>query len=229
MLPNIGHLGRFGGVGRSGHGIILENLKLHCNGAFASSVHLATGVSQWDDLSGNGNHPLQATGLDQPSYDPATGGITTDGIRQFMKTPAFTWNQPCTAYYVMRQIAWTNGDRLADGNADDTARVMQLGTTPDLQLYAGAGLTNSGLAVGADGVLAVVFNGASSLVKVNDNAAVAGDLGALNPGGLTLGRRGATALSFGNAIYYEIALYSGAHDVETLEYQNPLLMANWKI
>ena len=204
------------------------NLKLHHDGSIPSSVSIATGVDQWDDLSGNGNHSLQAVGLDQPSYDPATGGVTFDGIRQFMKTAAFTLNQPETVYLVGRQVTWTNVDRIWDGDANNSMGLFQDGATPQVTMVAGLQVSNTDFSVGADHVIAAVYNSASSSLKVDNNPADTGNASTANGSGFHLGTNGNETV-FGNIIAYEVAIYSVAHDATTQAAIINGLMNKWTI
>ncbi|MBL4705753.1 MAG: hypothetical protein JKY54_14605, partial [Flavobacteriales bacterium] len=44
-----------------------------------SVIHTAGAVSAWNDLSGNGNHAIQDTAANQPTYIGTTQGISFDG------------------------------------------------------------------------------------------------------------------------------------------------------
>jgi len=146
-----------------------------------------SGVSQWDDLSGNGRHLLQGTDAARPALQ-ADGSVLFNGTSHYLKCNAFTLNQPTCVLWVGKQVSWTSGDYLFDGNTTTTMGFTQTGTTPNLAIYAGAAVsTNPDLAVGTIGVISAVFNGASSSVGVNRNAAVTGNAGASNGGGFTLG------------------------------------------
>ncbi len=81
---------------------------------------IATGVSQWDDMSGNGHHQIQATGSKQPAL-ALTGGpngtacITADGSNDVMRA-AFTLNQPIAIYLVAKYTnAFAHNEDLFDG------------------------------------------------------------------------------------------------------------------
>ena len=167
------------------------------------------GVSQWNDMSGNARHLLQATDTNRPALQ-AEGSILFDGMDNFMATGAFTFNQPCTYYLLLRQVSWTANDYLCDGLI--TAGIFQDTTTPQIAMYAGASVigTQSNLEVGAYGVLAAVFNGASSSLRVNNNSPVSGDAGANNPGGFQLGSFSGPS-NFSHIQAKEAILYSGAH------------------
>ena len=50
-----------------------------------TGITIATGVSQWDDQSGNGRHFAQATTTRQPAYNSGTGVITFDGTSDYLR------------------------------------------------------------------------------------------------------------------------------------------------
>lgn len=177
----------------------------------------ATGVtssggfaSQWDDYSGNTRHLVQATGTNQPAY--SAGVFTFDGADNFMKvTGGFTFNQPVTIYFVGQQVSWTGNDTFFDGNSANTGIIYQTGVTPTIVLYAGANAANTtNLAVATDGVVCAVFNGASSSLRINNNAKTTGNPGAGNMGGFTLGALATPGLH-SNTKFEEVILFTGAH------------------
>ena len=195
----------------AGFAIPSANLAAHYDASIGSSITEATGVSVWADLSGNGRNLLQATGADQPVYSAANSSITFDGVSDFLQTAAFTLVQPETMYIVMNQVSWASADYLTDGVNADSGVIVQVTTTPNMIAHAGINSTaNTNLAVGADGVACVVFNGASSSFKVNNTTPVSGNFGANDMGGFTLGATTA-GTNFGNIIVYEVAIYSVAH------------------
>ena len=66
---------------------ILAGLQLWLDASDSSLVTIATGVSQWNDKSGNERHAVQATTANQPSYQTAVqNGLNTirfDGSNDF--------------------------------------------------------------------------------------------------------------------------------------------------
>ena len=169
-------------------------------------------VSQWDDQSGNSRNLLQATGTNQPALQ-TDRSILFDGVDNFMKCDAFTFNQPETVYILCKQITWTLGGTFVDGNtAGSSIQISQRVGSPTLQIYAGLFVAdNSDLAINTYGALAAVFNGASSSLQVNNNTATTGNVGAENPGGFTLGANSADG-NFSNIQVKEALLYAAAHD-----------------
>ncbi len=173
-----------------------------------------TGVSQWDDQSGNGNHLKQATGANQPALQ-GDGSILFDGIAHFLKADAFTFVQPETIYVLGKQITWTSGDRWFDGNTLNVGTMQQITATPELRIFAGNSVGNISLALDTYGVVSVVINSTSSLIQLNNNSPVTGDAGSVaNMGGLTLGASGGST-DFGNIQVKEILAYSDLHDDAT--------------
>lgn len=170
-------------------------------------------VSAWSDQSGNSRHLLQATGAAQPALQ-ADGTILFDGVAHFLKTSAFTFNQPETVYLLLKQVTWTANDFLMDGNASNGGRLGQEVSSPTLRLNAGVlgAAANTDLAVNTYGAVAVVINGASSLIQVGYATPTTGDAGVNNMGGFTLGALGNGASNFANIQVKEVILYTAAHD-----------------
>lgn len=159
---------------------------------------------------GNAKDLLQGTGTNQPAY--SAGVITFDGADNYLKTNAFTLNQPTTVYFVGNPVSWTNGDVIFGSQSGTTAYVRQDTSTPQIEAYAGTASTNdSNFAVGSYAVLSVVFNGANSVLQINNNSAVTGDFGAGVLGGLTLGAA-ATPASYFNGAFKECVVFAAAHD-----------------
>lgn len=172
-------------------------------------------VSAWADQSGNGRDLLQATDTNKPTLE-ADGSITFDGVDNVLKCASFTLEQPETVYFLGKQVTWTIGDFLLDGDSSTTGAIPQTPTTPRLRINAGAdAATNADLAVDTYGVVVAVFNGASSLLQVNNGTPATGDPGAGDMGGFTLGANGSGAADFSNINAKEVILYASAHDAVT--------------
>jgi hypothetical protein len=160
-------------------------------------------------INSTGSKPAQI--VDRPS-------LLFDGAAHFMKCNAFTLNQPETIYLVAKQVTWTRNDEIFDGNADGFAgALVQYDlASPKLSLFAGTALSaeNTNLALGSNGVICAVFNGASSSLQINNTTATSGSIGTQNMSGFTLGAaRDNTAHS--NIQAYEALIYNVAHDSAT--------------
>ena len=157
-------------------------------------------------INGSGSKPAQI--VDRAS-------LLFDGAAHYMKTAPFTLNQPETVYLVAKQVSWTISDQMTDGDTSGTMRIFQDTTAPNLGLYAGSlAATNGNLAVGAKGVVCAQFNGANSLLQINQTSAVTGNAGASNAGGFTFGATAAPG-NYTNIQAYEALIYNVAHDAAT--------------
>lgn len=164
-----------------------------------------------------------------PAQIIASPSLLFDGTAHFMQA-AFTLNQPNTIYIVFKQVTWTILDTVFDGDEGGvsiTAQLAQSTGTPKLTIFAGSIIgDNANLAVGAYGVAAAVFNGASSSLTIDSTAALTGNAGAGNAGGMTLGANGlAVTAQFGNIQVKEIIIRNVADSVATQAQIQALLKA----
>ncbi len=180
---------------------------------YGLGITVATGVSQWSDQSGNSRHATQGTGAAQPTLQ-ADNSIVWDGTDDVLSTSAFTLNQPATVYLLGQQVTWTGNDVIFDG-AGGVSFMQQFNASPSIRLFAGSGVAdNTNWTVGAYAAVASVFNGASSLIQVNNTAPTTGNAGAGNFGGFFLGANSVSSV-FANVQLKEVILFAGAHDAPT--------------
>lgn len=171
-----------------------------------------SGVSQWTDQSGNARHLLQGTDANRPAYDSGTGILTFNGGTHVLNA-VFAFAQPITFYLVVNQISWTATDRIVDGQTDLSMTVQQTsaGVSPQVRIFnTSASTSSTDLVVGSYGVLCAVFNGASSVLRINNNADITANLGTTAAGGIALGNR-ATGVNGANIGVKEGAFFSAAH------------------
>lgn len=164
-----------------------------------------SGISQWNDSSGNGRHLLQGTDAARPAGQ-SDGSVLFNGTSHFLKCAPFTLNQPTWVVIAVKQVSWTAFDYFCDGNTGDSAIIRQVTATPQVGIYAGTSLGNVSLTLSSLGVIAAVFNGASSSVRLNNGSPVSGNAGAGNPGGFTLGAAG-NAGNPSNIQVYETVIF----------------------
>ena len=206
------------------------NLKGHYDASVFSSVIISTGVSQWNDLCGNGNNLKQAIGSRQPVY---TGTGTTSLITftaasiQFLSA-SFTLVQPRTVYIVMKQTSWGNNRFIFSTTAGGDVSLIQSNTTPHLGMESGTIVANmETLALGTFAVVAVVCNGSSSSVAVNNNTPTTGNPGSNTGGGFVVGSNsGSGSTDIG---VKEIYIYSGAHSTGQQTSIINYLRSKWSI
>jgi hypothetical protein len=157
-------------------------------------------VSVWAAKGGaaTGKNLLQATGTKQPLW-VTPGTIRFDGVDNFLKSAAFTWNQPCFIYMIVKQITWVQYDTLIDGDISFTLCLRQRTTTPTIALRSpNYACLNSDLTLNNWGIIRILLNGASSKIQVDGNAATTGNPGTNSPLGFTVGAVGAGNDNFSN-------------------------------
>lgn len=183
--------------------------------AGGSTPSVADGpVGRVNDLSGNGNH-LLLTGADGSRPTLRTDGglywLEYDGTDDYL-IAAFTVSQPWTRVSGIRQISWTASDRIfAEAAGSASGLLFQVGASPALALYDGSSSVpaTSDLAVGTDGVVTEIHDGASSKIAINNGAYVTNNPGTTAPGGIAVGAR-PTGGNAGNFRFYAAAMCASA-------------------
>jgi hypothetical protein len=156
-------------------------------------ITIATGVSQWNDISGNGNHLVQATTTKQPPFDADSGPNghpfvgTFDNVDDFLQD-AFTLSQPIDAFLVIKPSASGAGNgTIMDGAAGANSMRLFVSAANTLGIFAGTAIVSAAATETAFHRVRGEFNGASSGITVDNGSRVAGNAGAASPGGVTLG------------------------------------------
>ena len=181
-----------------------------------TGITIVTGVSQWDDQSGNANHLTQITGTRQPTVVAGAlngiQGIQFDGTSDLMVAPAFARTQPSTVFIVMRQDTWTANDFIFESGTTSVFTLFQRTATPNISSISGAILDNGNFAVGTFNMVTAIYNGVSSVLQVDSTAETTGDNGAGANAGFTLGAR-PTTTGFSNITVMEVLVMGAAASV----------------
>jgi len=191
----------------------LANLELWTK--FNSGITVTgSGVSQWDDVSGNGNHLKQDTDTNRPSKE-VDGSILFDGVDNFLASDAFTLPQPVSIYLLSKEVTLTINDIVVCG-ANSGVYVQQIGSPTGLGIRAGSTISaiNTDYSANTYSVFCFVFNDTGSLIQVDDGTVVTGGSGTTALGGIVLGARSTPSL-YSNIQVKESIVYSAAHDAET--------------
>jgi hypothetical protein len=156
---------------------------------------------------------------------------TADGLNDYMKCSPFALSQPTTVYFVGSQVTWTNFDRLFDGDASNSADLEQNNLSPVVALRSNVGAlpATAGWTVATKAIIASIFNGASSALRVNQGVIATGNPGTGSPNGFTIGSVGAGTSNFSNIQISEILIYSGAHGVNEQNRVIQYLARKWNI
>ena len=189
------------------------NLEIHYQ--FNTGITVAgQGVSVWADQSGAGRDLLQGTDANRPSEE-VDGSILFDGIATFLASAGFTWNQPETVYLLAKQVTWTTNEYIFDANSNTFGTLRQRTASPRVSIQANLTVAeNSDWILDTYAAVCCVFNGAGSLIQVDNNTPTTGDAGLQNMGGIVLGANTAGTI-FSNIQVKEVLGYSVAHDQAT--------------
>lgn len=155
-------------------------------GTFLYGVNATTPssvLSAWADANGNGATLSQATGSKR-ALDSGSDYVF-DGVDDFIKG-SFTWTAPNILILVVKQIAFTSGNYIAD-SVNNTITLRQFNPSPGFSTNIGTLANNNDLPIGTYGVLSALLNGASSDTQVNARTAVTGAAQSADPGGLEIG------------------------------------------
>lgn len=173
-------------------------------------------VSLWVDQFGLGHNLAQGIGSKQFTFS-ASGGpnnlpfVTGDAVDDFMRG-TWTANQPLMLFAVAKVNTQTVANAtMWDGSVGNSHRVWQSGAAPssvnDLSTDGGAILTDT-VAPTTWRLYRCRCNGASSRFQIDDRAAVNGDAGLGNAGGLILNIFGDQASAPGNVSFVEVIRYA---------------------
>ena len=153
-------------------------------------------VSRWNDKLGSGNDFVSGSCL----WD-TDRGMTFNGITQYLKTAVLDIDQPLMIYAVIRQRTWSEGKFIFDGNTIYSSTLYQTGGIENNFIRARAGAAsavNNALGMDSWSVVRLLFNGANSFLKIDDNVVInvtsqgptTGDFGALSCNGFTIAAPG---------------------------------------
>lgn len=188
-------------------------------------------VSQWNDLSGNANHLLQATSTRQPLYKTGIKNslpvVRFDGEDDWMATNAFTLDMPVTIFSVFQFLTLKGGygfGSVYDGLTNNTANLVQSATT--LSEYTGGIWGSQTVAAATFYAHVCVFNGESSYTKLAGGSKVTGSITNVSLGGFRLFCGDANAEN-ANGDLAELLVYSGALSDEIVANALLYLQGKW--
>lgn len=157
-------------------------------------------VMGWKDQSGNAHdasHTNERCTIVSDATVCTNIAVQFDSIvghQAILQTAPFTWNQPEHLFALVQHLGGSDAPYLWDGRSNDSMVFYWSQTTNKFDIVAGSPFshecTNSDLtALGTWGIVEVLYNGASSFTRVNNNASVgvSGTMGTASAGGITLG------------------------------------------
>lgn len=165
-------------------------------------------VYVWHDRSGNDRHFSQSTlALRMILYSLGGGRYcnTSDGVDDFYQA-LFTLSQPAHVFGVLSQDVWVSYGTIWDGGTGNRMRLFQNGTSPQLNLFAGSGVTNDNtdLTVGTFARVEALYSGAASTLQVGSGVAATGNPGPASPDGFTIGAFGTGGIAPSGCSFMEL-------------------------
>ena len=181
-------------------------------GVYLSGRYLvldASGVASWCganagyvvtlyDQSGNANDATQATSTKQMLLWDGGDFITLSNGKIAIESDGGDWYatgqdnadvQPSTRYWVGEDYASMTNKSRSDGDGTTWGALNYATATNSAHLYAGTHLSGAAnqITIGVAFLHSAVINGASSSIRVNENAQKTGSAGSADPKGVTIG------------------------------------------
>lgn len=167
-------------------------------------------VGVWPDSSGNGRDLIQETGAAQPFCKKAVANgrdvLRLDGVDDKM-VALFTNDQPVSVYIVVKLITRPPGTvkYVFDGASNSTLTLFINNDSLTWHLYTDAVLNGPATDVTAFHLITARFDGASSSIRKDDDAAMTGTLGFVTTNGFAIGP-GNTGPAYPNCDIAEIVV-----------------------
>lgn len=169
--------------------------------------NLGRSTTQWDDQSGNARH-LALTGTPTVNGD---GSMGFDGVDDRGTNAALTLAQPLTIYLRVKMVVWAAGLVMMDADAFGNRQFAMGSSTPQVSMIGSLTIGPvTGMTVGAYASICLLFNGASSVLRVNGTE-TAGDIGTSSDSGICFGSNRSSG-AFSNIDLMEAIGYSVAHN-----------------
>jgi hypothetical protein len=144
-------------------------------------------VTQWDDLSGNGEHLVQATGSQQPTYGATSfntsyPGISFDGGDGLTCSSFAGTSGAALSTFIVgqmnsgtagfgRALSYRNGTKQDFAWPDGACLIIRDGSSNAINAYRnGAALATKALTTGAPARIGTIFNGANYTAYVDNSA-----------------------------------------------------------
>lgn len=188
----------------------ISGLGLWLDANAPGSITLATGVSQWNDLSGNGRNFTQATGSQQPAYTQnAVNGkpaVTFTAASSHTMTNSTNFSTPSTVIYIARQTGGAD-QRILSGVSNNWLLGFWGGRYQQAYFAGWVNGNGSGpLSNTSWHIHTGTMDGSSSSIYENGTHIATNAGGVAGPNGLSLNGHAGTS-EFSNAQVAEVIVY----------------------
>jgi len=196
---------------------VTSGLKLWLDASDSSTITTATGVSQWNDKSGQGNNVSQATTASQPAVISANQNgkdiIRFDGSNDVLIRSTYTGGaitQQVYTFIVCKMPSTANGVYGWVYDSDASSRhtfIVNSISSPNHQIYAGTALTGTSVDSTNFKLYSLLFNGSSSTLRRAKTNILSGNAGTANMNGIWLGSDNGGTTYNSNVEIAEILIY----------------------
>lgn len=177
-------------------------------------ITIATGVSQWNDISGNGRHLTQATGANQPTFGATSGpnstpALTFDGSNDSLAVTFSSISQPIHCFLICRTttLSVPNGGFVSGGAVGERVLVVGTANTNVFQFFGSTGPTLAHSNTTNHFLWESLVNNASSSIIRGNTSPATGTSGTTGLSGICLGLLVGNA-SYAGSIISEVVVYS---------------------
>jgi hypothetical protein len=186
---------------------------------------IATGVSQWNDQSGNGHNVTQSTGSKQPTLNASDSNYNYQSTLSFasanaqvMLSSAWSNNQPTTIFVVGNMSGSNGGEAFFDWTSTELT-IYNGNSGTHVVAYAGVGVSGTISSTSVPAAYAAIYNTTSSSIYQNNSqiALATGDAGSSNgTGQMSVGALVGT-VDFLNGKIAEMLVYSGVLSTSNIQ------------
>ncbi len=192
-------------------------------------------VSQWNDLSGNARHLIQATAGKQPTYTVNSfgglAGVKSDGVANNMSV-SFTLTQPTHIFLIQKFTNASSGNEdVFDGTSANSMRSYRGFAAEQLHIVGNAGAADLSGLIPSGGQAAHLYeyqyNGASSKLLCDGTQLTSGNIPTSAAGGVNIFTFGDGASSPGAQTFGEMIVCTSIIAGNTLARLQRYLRTKW--
>ena len=187
-------------------------------------------VTSWTNNGSNGTAATETSGV-CPTYSAAgLGGkpcLDFDGVDNRLwisKGSTATLTQPGTYVLAMEWTTTATGDNLITSN-DTSARYLLDNLNGNWRMYAGSSVSNGAISTSTVYIVVALFDGTSSVIRINGSETAMNTTGTLSHDGLVIGAVAGRTADYLDGLVGYAALFDGDLTAEAgfADYENALI------